>query len=567
MTSKQSIFNKGIYKLTIKRFKWGAVLYFFLLFMMTCFPVFTQTDWYSLFESGLPILYILTAMVVPAVVALLIFRSIHNSKQTVFMHSIPVTRKCLFFSSILGGMTLMFAPVILNGILLMLLRINHSAILHTRDIFIWVLINIAVLFIMFSIASLAAVLTGNSFMSVFLYGAIQLLPLGLYAIIYCIGTTFIYGYWYEAAVPEFIINHTPFIWIMDIALGLPESFSEGYKVMIVYVVMAVILYLISAFIYNIRKSERAGDMTSFRILNPILKYTLTFMATVFMLYITISTDSENILYILFFTVLIAFVTYFICEMVLKKSVKVFRSYKGFIAFTVITAALLTVISATGFFGYSSYIPNEIKGVSIYSNYQSYYSNNGYTENKDAIKYINGIHKEILENKTYICNDNYDYLTCPVIIEYSKPNGKTVKRAYKVDSNKYEEYIATMYDNYEDFRTSYNPVLSKDFNIDDIISVYFNDYGSGEVSDITLYSKKDIKTFYGLYASEAEKLSYNNTYGIADTGYVLIEAENNTPYNIHINLPLTVKFEKTHKWLVEQVKEQNDVEEPELVLYR
>ena len=33
MTLKTSLFNKGIYKSTVRRYTWGAVLYFIILFM------------------------------------------------------------------------------------------------------------------------------------------------------------------------------------------------------------------------------------------------------------------------------------------------------------------------------------------------------------------------------------------------------------------------------------------------------------------------------------------------------------------------------------------------------
>ena len=35
MISRASLFNKGIYKSTLRRYLWGGVLYFILLFMIT----------------------------------------------------------------------------------------------------------------------------------------------------------------------------------------------------------------------------------------------------------------------------------------------------------------------------------------------------------------------------------------------------------------------------------------------------------------------------------------------------------------------------------------------------
>ena len=40
MISKTSFFNRGIYKATVKRFSWGGILYFVLLFTSTVLSLF-----------------------------------------------------------------------------------------------------------------------------------------------------------------------------------------------------------------------------------------------------------------------------------------------------------------------------------------------------------------------------------------------------------------------------------------------------------------------------------------------------------------------------------------------
>ena len=39
MTSKTSLFNKGIFLSTIKRFLWGSILYFAALFLFNVLPL------------------------------------------------------------------------------------------------------------------------------------------------------------------------------------------------------------------------------------------------------------------------------------------------------------------------------------------------------------------------------------------------------------------------------------------------------------------------------------------------------------------------------------------------
>ena len=107
MTSKTSWFNFGIYKNTLHRFKWGSFLYFIILFFSVPFVLMTESpsEVYESFslrnyqvgglilKNSFMVIPYLMAMIVPSIVALLIFLNVHSSKQGVFTHYIPVTRK------------------------------------------------------------------------------------------------------------------------------------------------------------------------------------------------------------------------------------------------------------------------------------------------------------------------------------------------------------------------------------------------------------------------------------------------------------------------------------------
>ncbi|MEE1042628.1 MAG: hypothetical protein UH854_01555, partial [Clostridia bacterium] len=44
MTLKTSLFNKGIYKSTVRRYLWGGVLYFIILFLSTVLPILLTVE-------------------------------------------------------------------------------------------------------------------------------------------------------------------------------------------------------------------------------------------------------------------------------------------------------------------------------------------------------------------------------------------------------------------------------------------------------------------------------------------------------------------------------------------
>ena len=115
MILKTSFFNKGIYKSTVKRYSWGAFLYFVILFVSTGLSVFLNVeqhfsdmpqDYYREYPLILNGVYmtvpILLALVVPTVASLLVFRFVHSKKQAVFIHSLPVSRKANYIFVLLS---------------------------------------------------------------------------------------------------------------------------------------------------------------------------------------------------------------------------------------------------------------------------------------------------------------------------------------------------------------------------------------------------------------------------------------------------------------------------------
>jgi len=96
MTSKTSLFNKGIFNSTIKRFLWGSILYFALLFISTSLPflidnpshfvrLHTKKGWY-LFDYGTSDLSVVISSIVPYIVGLLVFRFIHSKTDSEYRY-------------------------------------------------------------------------------------------------------------------------------------------------------------------------------------------------------------------------------------------------------------------------------------------------------------------------------------------------------------------------------------------------------------------------------------------------------------------------------------------------
>ena len=125
MTTKTSLFNKGIYKSTVKRYAWGSVLYAAVLFFVSVLPFIlngsatadgyvyeTTMQFYNANREGSVLLMkeyayrpLLLSMIVPTLAGLLVFRYMHSQKAAIFTHSLPVKRATIYISSVLAAFT------------------------------------------------------------------------------------------------------------------------------------------------------------------------------------------------------------------------------------------------------------------------------------------------------------------------------------------------------------------------------------------------------------------------------------------------------------------------------
>jgi len=520
MTLSKSLFDKGIYKSVIRRFFWGSLAYFILLFLSSTFRIliytpehlenmYRYTNQRIILTESFSAMSMVLSLAVPVVVALLIFRFLHAKKQNIFVHSLPVTRTCNYISSMLGGFTLMAVPVLLNGLLLLLLSFfGYKGLIFPTDCGVFVSAQLILLFVIFSIAVFSSIVTGNSFSAVAVFGILNFLPLIIGFIIYSIGDMFVYGFYSSGEILEYGLTHNPLVW-MGINASAPMKMYLSEWAKWVYIGIAILFYALSLLLYNLRKGEKAGDVTAFNCMNPIIKYTVSFsLGLLFLITIFTSSASMSNFMIVLCSLLVTALIYFICEMVLRKEFKVFDSYKGCIVLCVLCVALIGVISATGFFGYSNFVPKaeDIESATLlpYLN-----DDHAYSSQSGAISLVQNLHNEMLEKHTFVQRRRTieDYQnTTTIHVWYKLKNGKEITRKYYAHYEYVETLMAKIYE-FDDFKYSYNQILS--FNAEDIISINLVNYDKDFNNRVTDAQK--IAEFMEIYHDELSKLSYEQMY--------------------------------------------------------
>lgn len=567
MTTR-TFFDKGVYKSTLKRFSLGSVLYFIMLFLCTGMLILlayepevgSSSDVLRVHPNVLreDLIYpsMTIAFVVPTVVALLVYRFIHSKKTSIFVHSLPVTRCANYVSTLAGAFTLMALPVIANAAVLSVISLcGYGNYFQPADTVIWALFNILVLFIMFSVSTFAAMCTGNSFALVALNGIFIFAPIIMASITETILLEFLYGYSYERNLLQFMEKTNPAVFLTETADLINRGYGIEIGKTVAFIIFAIALYVLSYFVYKFRHVETSEEVAGFKVLNPIFKYAIAFAGTIAVFSVfTVFLPEKPVLFT-FIVILASIIFYFGSEMILKKTVKVWHSYKGYLAFGAVFAAIIMFLGLTSVFGYETYVPEfeDVESAAIYNYY--YQDEEPFTINEALNKYIIEVHRDFVndENRSILNHDTYH--DTRIHITYKLKNGKVVTRRYGVDNKTNDAVMNEVY-KYQEYKEACEVVF--DENIKTVKSISIGGYDIEEADAVLAELFECIKEdFTNLSYAELHfggKYCYINFIPYENDGYrgtkMSMPAENfeNLIYYDIINFYITPYFEKTLGWL-------------------
>lgn len=453
MTLSTSLFNKGIYKNIISRFKWGSFLYFIILFFSVPFALLVQNAdvlakryiggnymGFILTRGDYTVVPMILAIVVPTVVAALVYGSIHSQKQGIFVHGLPVTRGEIYVSTLLASFTLMGLPIILNGIILLLMSFSaYGQLIYTWTVFYWIALYLAVIFIMFSIATLAAYLTGNAAAHIAINVFIHFVPILVALAIYIISEVFLFGFVQsENFIANQILDNSPVVWMFS-KMHTTDMF-KSIQIWL-YILVAIAIYALTYILYKNRKIEACGDVAAFKKFRPILKYAAVAASAIVIFGILVSVNIGAVPKFIV-AIVVTCIVYFAAEMLMNKTFKVFGTYKGYLAFLLAGGIFISFFAYTSVFGYETRVPELTDAVKA-TVYENAHPRIPYVSLPDEIDVVRDIHSSIVSDISgrEINPENYYSLN----IRYELKNGKSLMRRYKVSKDEYRDALGKMYD--------------------------------------------------------------------------------------------------------------------------
>lgn len=530
MTLITSWFNKGIFKNTLKRFKWGSILYFAILFFFVPFPLLVMKDYYlDGIKAGVQIkmvlqderlmLPIFMAAVVPTIVAVLVQNNVHSTKQGIFMHGLPVKRSCTYISQLAASAVLMAAPVLANAVILLLMSASgYGAIIPPITVLEWLAINLSMQFIMFAFAVFSGFLTGNAAAHIGINAFLHILLLLIAVVIALISSEFLYGFTDSSSfIADALVKYNPINWLFEKMLNNNAAIFTKTPFW-GYIALACVLYVLGFILYKNRRIEACGDIAAFKHFRPILKYSVVAaaVATIFGLLCNSEMPAPAIF---IFAAIVGAICYFAAEMLLSKTVRVFGKYKGYLGFIAFTAVFIGFFAFTSVFGYETKLPKkeDIAEATIYEGYHAH----GYEpmlSDPDFLDECIEIHKELIKD---IPISQKDYGWYQIKVKYILKNGKELSRRYDVEKSVGEAIGSRLYE-FEEYKLK---------------TTEYDKLNTENVTSVTLSVQAANGTSFVIYDDDARELTEAIGRDIRELSYDEIEAQSSKlKINISIGLP-------------------------------
>lgn len=281
--------------------------------------------------------------------AMAVFGYLYNSRSACWTHALPMRREALFTTQYLAGLSMMLLPLLATGVLTAIVEVSFLPMESWGEVLsallTWLLAQCGVCLFFFSFAAFCAMFAGHILALPAFYGILNGLAAGLWFLVDALMNEFYYGYAgmpgaltvVEYLTPAEILTRAV-CWFSDTPAEPAHLSSPG--TVAAYAAVGVALALFSLYVYRRRHVETAGDVVAVAVVRPLFKYGVSFCAGLAFGMFTAIFFGWSDLPILIPCILVwTVVGYFAAEMLLKKSFRVLKAWKGG---AVMTAVMLVL---------------------------------------------------------------------------------------------------------------------------------------------------------------------------------------------------------------------------------
>lgn len=449
MKSKMSFYNTGVGKNLLKRFWPLWVLYFLLLVAALPMEISGSgfEQWRNPAEITQDILQVGVTLAqwsfaLCAIVVMAMFSHLYSSRSCGLMASLPVRRETVFITACLTGLLpMLLADVACFGITALLYAGSEYVTLSALGTWLAAVVLANVAF--YAMAVFCAVLTGNIVVLPLVYAVLNVAAFVVEGVVTALLGLFLYGF---VSRPPVLMPLAPFAQLYSVLRVVPvyemkdgalERVASGYQIggmnwLGIYCAVGVVLMIAAGLIYRRRRMETAGDTVAVQVLKPIFKYCMSLGTGV----VLASFVCDSIFHSLHGTaaaalaiamlVVGAYVGYIIAEMIVQKTLSVFRGiWKGptVCAAILVAAGLLCEFDVAG---YETHVPeaDEVRSIMCQMTSEN-------IREKETIEDFIELHRHIIAGKER--NEKGFDNSTSLCVSYMLNDGSMLDRMYEIDN--------------------------------------------------------------------------------------------------------------------------------------
>lgn len=476
MGSATSCFNSTLYRKTMARFwpLWAlyGVIWTFLIPLNLLNQFFWLQEQYRgaldlqtmLTSAALDIPYLLTtgvalSLVFGALAAMAAFGYLYNNRSAAMMHALPLRREALFTTQYLAGLSCLLLPHLAVALVTAAAELAFLPMECWREalaaLALWLLVQSGTALFFFSFAAFCAMFTGHILALPAFYAILNFLVMAISTLLAELMNRFFYGFpgrgWVggglvEWCTPAYLLSQACESYNWNVvpmdesgAAAAWECEIASPSTVAIYAAAGLVFALLALLVYRHRHVESAGDVVSVPLVRPVFKYGVSLCAG-----LCFGTFTSTFLGwqedAVFLTACVLFWTvagYFTAEMLLKKSFRVWMSWKGCAA-AAAAMALLCAACVYDLFGVETRIPDpgQVASVDLSANIGYPMDISGFhlpqITDPGQIQQVLDLHQAIINERDRNDGGNYsvsgdDYIF--FYVTYTLKDGSTLSRVY------------------------------------------------------------------------------------------------------------------------------------------
>lgn len=416
MRCETSFFSFTLYKKHLKRYwpLWAAWLAFWLLAIPV--QLWNRATWYyadsghtlRAYAAEMP-LNVLTALFpllacLAASVAVAVFFHLFKSPAANFVGALPLRREGVFATAFAAGYTMMVGPLAVVTVVTILVEMVLGCGVAPQ-ILTFLAAGALSSFFWFSFATLCCVISGHAVAAVAFYGIFNWIVPVMVALIEGLLSGFLYGFvgftqgFYEVSN-----------WLCPVMQLMRHHWYQfvDWNMLAIYAAVGFLMLLSSLGLHHIRKAERCGDLIAFVPVKWLFKICVTFCGGMgFGTFLTIlifnnmslSTGDGSKFGVC--CAVAAFLCYMASEMLLAKSFKVWKHWKGAVISAVCFILAVAAVDMD-WIGFTTRIPNPASvkeaTVSIHGSELASVVENGLIFTGEDVKAVTDLHQYLVDHR-------------------------------------------------------------------------------------------------------------------------------------------------------------------------